>query len=162
MAGLSAVPWIAVAIADLQNVQAGPLVVAMQSTATAVGQTDPITPVIAQVSDEVIGAIGFSGRYLTDATQGTLVPNLIPPNLKDMVVMKVVRKMRGRLNMILLPDQIQDEQTYQRTLSALRKGEYPIDVTNNPSGSNISVNPGTVALNPGIPRRFTPFQLRNL
>ena len=35
MSGLSALPWIAVTVADLQNAQAGALVTAFQGTASA-------------------------------------------------------------------------------------------------------------------------------
>lgn len=162
MAGLTALPWIAVALVDLQNAQAGGLVTAFQSTALASGQPDPTGPVIAQVSDEILGSVGYSGRYTMDASQGTVVPNLLPPNLKDMAVKKIVRILRGRLNLTLMPDQIQDERTYQSILLQLRKGEYPVDATNNPSATDISVKPGLVALNPGITRRYQPCDLGNL
>jgi hypothetical protein len=159
---LTALPWIAVALVDLQNAQAGALVTAFQTTALASGQTDPTTQVIADTSDEILGSIGFSGRYTMDASQGTLTPNLIPPNLKNFCVKKAIRTLRGRLNMGLMPDQIQDERTYQSTLAQLRKGEFPVDATNNPSGVDVSVKPGLVALNPGYHRHFQPHQLRNL
>ena len=162
MPGLTGVPWIQVALIDLQNVQAGPLVVAMQGTALASGQPDPTTQVIADTSDEIIGAIGFSGRYVMDASQGTLTPNVIPPNLKNFCVKKVVRTLRGRLNMTIMPDQIQDEQTYQKTLGLLREGRFPVDTTNNPSATNLSVKGGQTVLNPGVRRQFRPCQLRNL
>ena len=162
MSGLSALPWIAVSVTDLQNAQAGALVTAFQSTALASGQADPTGPTIAQVSDELLGDIGFSGRYTMDASQGTLVPNLIPPNLKDVCVKRVVRIMRGRLEMSLTADQIQDERTYQSIRTQIRKGQYPIDLTNNPSGSNVSLKGGAVALNCGQRRHFTPGQLSNL
>ena len=162
MSGLSALPWISVGLADLQNAQAGPLVVAMQSTALASGQGDPTPQVICDTVDEILGAIGFSGRYTMDASQGTLTPNLIPPNLKDLCVKRVVRIMRGRLEMSLMPDQIQDERTYQSIRGQIRRGEYPIDLTNNPSGSNVSIKSGQVSLNCGYRRQFTPRQLDNL
>lgn len=162
MSGLSALPWIAVGVTDLQNAQAGALVAAFQGTALGVGQTDPTGPVIAQVSDELLGDIGFSGRYTMDASQGTVTPNLIPPNLKDLCVKRVVRIMRGRLEMPLTADQIQDERTYQSIRGQIRRGEYPIDLTNNPSGSNVSIKSGQVSLNPGYCRRFQPWQLNNL
>lgn len=165
MSGLSALPWIAVGLSDLQNAAAGPLVVAMQSTALASGQSDPTPQIICDTSDEVLGAIGFSGRYTMDASQGTFaagVPNLIPPNLKNFVVKRVIRTCKGRLNMNMAPMDIEDERTYQSTLGALRRGQYPVDLTNNPSGSNVSIKGGAVALNPGYCRTFQPCDLRNL
>ena len=165
MSGLSAVPWIQVALVDLQNAQAGPLVVAMQSTALASGQTDPTPQVICDTSDEILGAVGFSGRYTMDASQGTFaagVPNLIPPNLKNFCVKRVIRTCKGRLNMAPNAMDLVDEKTYQDTLSLLRKGQYPVDLTNNPSGSNVSIKSGAVALNSGYCRKFQPWELRNL
>lgn len=162
MAGLPAVPWIAVGLIDLQNAQAGPLVVAFQSTALAAGQPDPTAQVIADVSDEILGSIGFSGRYTMDASQGTVFPNVIPPNLKNMAVKKICRLMKGRLEMPLRTDEIEEGRTYERTLDALRRGAFPIDATNNPSGSNIAVKPGLVASNYGYRREFQPHDLRNL
>lgn len=162
MAGNSAIPWVAVALLDLQNAQAGALVTAFQSTALGPGQPDPTTQVIADTSDEILGAVGFSGRYTMDASQGNQTPNVIPPNLKNMAVRKIVRLMRGRLEMTLLPDMIEDERTYQRTLGLLRKGEFPVDATNNPSGSNVGIKPGLVQYNCGQPRRFSPCNLWNI
>jgi hypothetical protein len=163
--GLSAVPWYGLVLADLQNAQAGPLVVAMQGTALASGQTDPTPQVMCDTCDEILGAVGFSGRYTMDASQGTFaagVPNLIPPNLKNFAVKRVIRTCKGRLNMAPNAMDIEDERTYQRTLQLLREGKYPVDVTNNPSGSNISVKPGLVTLNQGYCRHYQPWQLRNL
>lgn len=166
MAALTAVPWIAVSLVDLTNAQAGPLVTAFQSTALYAGpgapQTDPTTQVIADISAEILGAVGFSGRYTMDASQGLLVPDLIPPNLKPFCVAKVVRLMRQRLEMDLKAAMIEDERTYQRVLSALRAGQYPVDATNNPSGVVISVKPGLATLNYGYHRRFQPHQLNDL
>lgn len=165
MSGLSALPWISVSLSDLQNAQAGPLVVAMQSTALASGQSDPTPQVICDTSDEILGAIGFSGRYLMDASQGTFgsgTPNLIPPNLKNFCVKRVIRTCKGRLNMAPNAMDIEDERTYQRTLELLRKGQYLVDLTNNPSGSNVSIKSGAVALNTGYCRKFQPCQLNNL
>lgn len=162
MSGVTGVPWVAITLTDLQNAQAGALVTAFQTSALASGQADPTGKVINDVTQEILGAVGFSGRYTMDASQGTVVPDVLPPNLLNMAVAKVCRKMRGRLEMPLMPDQIEDERTFQRTLQLLRDGRYPVTATSNPSGTDISGNPGLVALNPGQWRRFTPGQLNNL
>lgn len=165
MAGVASVPWYTVVLADLQNAGAGPLITAFQSTALASGQGDPTTQVICDTCDELLGAIGFSGRYTMDASQGTFaagIPNLIPPNLKNFVVKRVIRTCKGRLNMAMMPVDLDDERTYQRTLQLLRDGKYPVDLTSNPSGSDISIKGGQVALNPGYRRRFQPCQLNDL
>lgn len=162
MAGLAAVPWIQVALVDLQNAQAGPLVVAFQSTALAMGQADPTPQAIADITDQILGSIGFSGRYTMDASQGTVFPNVIPPNLKNMAVRAVCRFMKGRLEMPLRADETEDGRTFERTLQLLRDGRFPIDATSNPSGSDIAVKPGLVAINYGYRRQFQPHDLSNL
>lgn len=157
----SSVTWIQVTLADLQDARAGPLVLAMQQTALASGQTSPVPRIIADASEEVLGAIGFSGRYLMDASYGTVTPNVIPPNLKRMVVEKICRIFKGRLNMALLPQEVEEERVYQDRLSDLIAGKWPVDVTDNP-GNNLSVQGGAVsAYNPNT-TQFSRSKLNNL
>lgn len=162
MPGLSQVPWYQISVADIQNAQSGPLVSAFQATALASGQGDPTTAILGKVASEILGAIGFSGRYTMDASQGTQSPDLIPPNLLDWAVGRAVRLMRSRLEMASTPFLDGEQRSYDMLLGRLRRGEEPIDATNNPSGSNISIKPGTVTLNYGMRRQFTRHQLRNL
>lgn len=139
----SSVAWIALAVADLQNSRSGPLVLGFTTTALATGQTDRVTPLISNTSEEILGAIGFSGKYTMDASYGTVTPNVIPPNLKDMAIEKVIRRLKQVLDMPLTAQESEDERTYNRTLALIREGRYPIDITNNP-GNNISLPGGGV------------------
>ncbi len=140
----SSVAWIQIVIADIQNSRSGPLVLGFQTTALAAGQSDPVPAIISQVVEEILGCIGFSGRYTMDASYGTLSPNVLPPNLKDLAVEKICRKLKGRLNMPYTQSEQDDEKQYNARLNLIREGRWPIDVTNNP-GNNLSVKGGTVA-----------------
>lgn len=158
----TSVTWIQIGIGDLQNARAGPLVLAMQQTALSTGQSDPTPDIIAEASDEVLGVIGFSGRYTMDAAYGTETPNRIPPNLKRLVVEKICRIFKGRLNMALLPQEVQDERDYQTRLRDIREGRWPIDLTDNP-GNNLSRPEGAVTMTTTYQAiRFRTSQLNNL
>ncbi len=161
MPGVSSVAWIQIVIADLQNSRSGPLVVGFQTTALAPGQSDPVPAVISQVTEEILGVMGFSGRYTMDASYGTVTPNVIPPNLKDLAVEKIARKLKGRLNMALTNQELDEERTYQHRISALREGRWPVDLTNNP-GNNLSSNPGVVARSGPTTSYFKRGQLADL
>jgi hypothetical protein len=162
MAGNSAVPWVPITLTDLQNAQAGPLVTAFQGTALGPGQTDPTVQIIQDVTAEILGAVGYSGRYTMDASQGSVSPDILPPNLKNFGVLRVTRVLRQRLEMDWQSAQQADERTYRSILASVRRGEYEVDATNNPSGSNISVKPGLVQINPGQRRQFTRRELWNI
>lgn len=163
MAGLSALPWVAVALADIQNARPGALVTAFQSTALASGQADPTLAIVQKVTAEVLGAVGFSGRYVMDASQGQNgAVDVLPPNLFDFAVEKCCRMMEKRLAMPWTPDETKDEERYQKVLVDIREGRYPVDATSNPSGSNVSIKSGQVSLNCGQRRRFQPCDLENL
>ncbi len=158
---LTATQWIQIVFADIQNSRSGPLSLGFASTALATGQTDRVTPLISNTTEEIIGAIGFSGKYTMDASYGSLTPNVIPPNLKDLAVEKIIRRLKLVLNMALLQQETDDERNYNRILSLIREGRYPIDITNNP-GNNLSLPGGGVG---SIVRNCTQFsraQLSNL
>lgn len=157
MAALQAVPWVQIALVDLQNARAGPLVTAFQSTALAAGQADPTPNVIQKYSAEILGDISFSGRVVMDASQGTISPDVVPPNCVDLIVQKICRVLKGRLAMQLNADEIQDERTYQSIRGQIRRGEYPIDATNNPGNlAGIASKGGAVASIPGLRPMFGP------
>ncbi len=140
----SSVAWVQLVFADIQNSRSGPLALGMQTTALATGQTDRITPLLSNTAEEIIGAIGFSGKFTMDASYGTVTPNLIPPNLKDMAVEKTIRRLKQVLDMPLTAQETDDEKTYNRVLALIREGRYPIDITNNP-GNNLSIPGGGVS-----------------
>lgn len=158
---LSAVTWIQIVTADIQNSRSGPLVLGFQTTALATGQSDPVPAIISQVTEELLGVMGFSGRYTMDASYGTVSPNVIPPNLKDMAVEKICRKLKGRLNMPYTESEREDEREYQKRLNLLREGRWPVDITDNP-GNNLSVRGGAVATYVRQASLFTRSGLSNL
>lgn len=139
----SSVSWVQITFADIQNSRSGPLVTGFATTALATGQTNPIPAIIDQVTEEILGLIGFSGRYVLDASYGTVSPNVLPPNLKDMAVEKICRKLKGRLDMPLTESEREDERAYDKRLMLIREGKWPIDVSDNP-GNNLSVQGGNV------------------
>ena len=54
MTALTAVPWVAVALSDIQAARPGPLVTAFQTIALAAGQTDPTNTIIAKCTSELL------------------------------------------------------------------------------------------------------------
>src|SRR5256885_1255991 len=105
--------------------------------------------------------MGFCVRYTNDACYGSLDPNVIPPNIKNIAGQKIGRKLNGRLNMSLTDQERDDERSYDRRLNLIREGNWPIDVTNNP-GNNLSVKQGSVVSFVNQPTRFRASQLGNL
>ena len=161
MSAASSVAWIQVTLGDLQNSRAGPLVLAFTATALSSGQSSPVPSIIADATEEILGVMGFSGRYTMDASYGTVSPNVIPPNLKRLVVENICRIFKRRLNMALLPQEVEDERMYQARLRDLREGNWPVDLTDNP-GNNLSVNGGSVSTTTALTSQFTRSKLRNL
>ncbi len=157
----SSVQWIQIVVADIQNSRSGPLVLGFQTTALAAGQTDPIPSIIVQVTEEILGVMGFSGKYTMDASYGAISPNVIPPNLKDWAVEKICRRLKMRLNMALLAQEQEDERQYERRLNLLRQGQWPVDVTNNP-GNNLSRPTSGIGNYNRQSPQFTRCQLNNL
>lgn len=157
----SSVTWVQITLADLQNSRAAALVQGFTSTSLAGGQSSPVPAIIAQITEEVLGVMGFSGRYTMDASYGTVSPNVLPPNLKQLAVDKICRILKGRLQMTLLAQEVDEENTYQHRLRDLRAGNWPVDLTDNP-GNNLSVNPGTVSRTTFQSDRFKRTQLNNL
>ena len=156
---LTGVPWVAIAVTDIQNARPGVLVTGFQTTALAPGQADPSLLILQKVTADILGAAGYSGRYVMDASQGQTATgvDVLPPNLFDMAVEKCCRMMERRLAMAWTPDEIRDEDRYHRILERLRKGDYPIDATNNPGNlAAISSQGGAVASSGGARRFFAP------
>ena len=152
---LSGVSWIAVAVSDIQNARPGALVSAFQGTALASGQADPSLAIIQKITAEILGAAGYSGRYVMDASQGQNgAVDVIPPNLVDFAVEKCCRTMEKRLAMPWTMDEGKDEDRYQRMLERLRKGDYPIDATNNPGALAAISSQGGAVFSSGSARRF--------
>lgn len=150
--------WIELALADLNEARAAPIITAVQTTVLGSGQPDPIPFLISQVVQEIRGAIGFSGKFPLDGDSD----DSLPPNLKDMAVQKICRVAKGRVNMALNETERQDESVYQTRLKMILDGKYPIDIPDNPATVNPSLPQGAVTNIRGFRREFTRSTLRNL
>lgn len=150
--------WITLAVVDLNNSRAAPIILAAQTTVLAMGQADPIPSLIAQVQAEIRGMIGFSGRYPLDGSS----PSTIPPNLKDMAVQKVCREAKGRLNLSWTEQDRDDERVYNARLDLIRLAKWPIDAPDVPATTNPDLPTGRVEFIPGIRRHFTQCDTSNL
>lgn len=157
MSALTGVPWVAVQLSDLQNARPGALVAAFQGTALAVGQADPTTAIIQKCTTDLLSAVGYSGRVVMDASQGTVTPDLVPPNLFNALVEEICRTMEKRLSLPWTQDEQNGDRAYQRILQGLMQGTYSVYATNNPGNlASISSKGGAVASLPGLPRFFRP------
>lgn len=114
--------WITIALADLDDHTVAELVDALRQEALRIGQTDPMPRIIAEVTNEIRGAIEFSGRYQTDADTTTL-----PKGLKEIAVKKITRVMKGRLLQALSDDEKADAKVYEDRLKALIDFRWPVD-----------------------------------
>jgi hypothetical protein len=153
--------WIALQSSDLDDARAVPLLNAARQNALNTGQADPTAVRIAAVTEELRGAIGFSGKYQISLTAGT-----IPPNLKDMAVAKIVRMLLSRLEgggSVLTESDLQAERVYEARLGLIREGRYPIDLPPDPDSVPQSLPTGLVeSIGGQHHRQFTQHSLRNL
>lgn len=149
--------WITLTSVALYDAKAAQLILAVQQTCLASGQSDPVPNLIAATCEELRGAIGYSGKYQVSATLGT-----IPQNLKDLAVQKIIRVCKRRLEQQSTQDDRDDESNYQKRLTAIMAGEYPIDQPDDPMALAPSTPQGRVSEVQGITRRFTRSQLDNL
>lgn len=114
--------WITITVADLNDARVAELVTALREEALGVGQTDPSPRIIQLVIDEVRRCIAFCSSTPLDADAAT-----VPAGLKDLVVQKIIRTMKGRLTMALTDDEKDAERLYQKRLEQLTRCEWPVD-----------------------------------
>jgi hypothetical protein len=119
--------WITIALADLDDHTVAELVDALRQEALRTSQTDPMPRIIDEVTNEVRGAIAFSGRYQLDAVATT-----IPKGLKEIAVKKITRVMKGRLLQALSDDEKADSKIYEDRLEALIEFRWPVDSPDTP------------------------------
>jgi hypothetical protein len=149
--------WNAIIIADLNDARVAELITALREEALGVGQTDPTPRIIQIVVDEVRRCISFCANTPLDADT-----TAIPAGLKDMVVQKIFRTMKGRLLQPLSDDETAAERTYQKRLEQLTRCEWPVDKPDNPIGT-APVSPKTgVELASNTPRQATRASLNAL
>ncbi len=157
MQHMSTLPWVTLTIDDLNDAKAATLIAAVQTSALAVGQGDPIPTIIDGTVADLRGAIGFSGKYQLSAT-----PNTIPPNLYDLAVQNILRSCKARLEQQLSQGDIADESNYQKRLTDLIAGRYPVDKPDDPMSSTPSTPLGRVSEVQGVTRLFTRSKLDGL
>lgn len=114
--------WITPSLAWLNDHKVGELIDALRTEALASGQTDPMARMITEVTDELRAAIAFSDKYDLDADTTTL-----PKGLKEIATKKIVRLMKGRLELPLSKDEERDADIYEARLKAINEGRWPID-----------------------------------
>ncbi len=119
--------WTAISAADLNDHTVAELMDALRQQALGAGQTDPMPRIVEEVTNEIRGAIGFSGRYQVDADLTT-----VPKTLKEMAVKKITRTLKGRLQLALLEEEKTDSATYENRLKALINFGWPVDAPDNP------------------------------
>ena len=114
--------WITPSLAWLNDHKVAELVTALREEALADGQTDPMPRIITEVTDELRTTIAFSGKYTLDADVTT-----VPKGLKEIATKKIVRLMKGRLELLLSKDEESDRDIYESRLKAINEGKWPID-----------------------------------
>jgi hypothetical protein len=119
--------WIVLSLPDLNEYKVAELVEALRTEALAQGQVDPMPGIIGDAGREIRAAIAHSGAYTLDATADS-----IPSSLRGMGAKKVVREMKGRLEIALTEPEKKDEETYEKRLVALTKGAWPVEKPDTP------------------------------
>ena len=119
--------WTAITLDALNNTSVIGLVQAMRDEAAEQGLPDPWPVTTAQVTDELRDCIGFSGKFPLD-----IDPTKIPGGLLQLALKKVVREMSRSLGRSRTDDDKTDEATYERRLTDLRSGNWPIAPADNP------------------------------
>lgn len=128
--------WITIVVADLNEARVAELITALREEALGIGQPDPLPGIITKVVDEVRSCIGFCASTVLDIDAAK-----VPANLKDMVVQKIVRTMKGRLLQPLSDDETKEEAVYQSRLKLLTQCEWPVDKTDTPIATTTTQAP---------------------
>lgn len=149
-------PWITITLADLNDARIAELVDALRKEELGAGQTDPMPRRITTVVDEIRRCIRF-GNAVLDADTA-----VIPAGLKDLAVEKIVRGLKGRLQIPLSDDETKAEALYQRRLEMLTLGKWPVDTTSNPEASPSVASTSGVEIARDPCRQVTAENMRGL
>lgn len=84
--------WISITEADVLTVLSGPELEAYRNAAKAAGQSDPVSPTIAQVTALVRGYVGAWGRNRLGES-GTIPEKLLAPAL-DLLALRLPQRVR--------------------------------------------------------------------
>ena len=148
--------WITITNVDLMSGRYSAYVTAVQTKATNAGQADPTPTMIADTVNELRGMIGFRSPQLIDANPAT-----IAPNLKELAIEKICRRLKLWLNLPLAAGELEDEKIYQKRLENLRDGTWPVDIPLTPVAPTAQGGTGTELVSRAH-RRFTPHKTRGL
>jgi hypothetical protein len=148
--------WITITDTDLMADRYSAWVTSVQAKAAAAGQSDPTPTMIANVTAEIRGMIGFRSPQLLDATTTT-----VPPNLKSLAVDKIGRMLKLWLNVTLTEGELADERIYQKRLEDLRDGKWPVDVPINAAPPTAQAGTGAELVR-SARRQMTRERLRGL
>jgi hypothetical protein len=141
--------WFTLSLADLNDHKVGELIDALRTEALASGQSDPMPRIMVEITNELRGAIAFSGRYQIDATT-TALPN----TLKETAVKKVIRVMKSRLELGYTKAEEEDSAIYEQRLKALIEYRWPVD---EPDVPLVPVTTQQVSALPSITPRVRSF-----
>jgi hypothetical protein len=119
--------WRPITADDLNAASVSGKVAVIRSIASGRSLPDPAQALIAAITQELRGAIGFSGKYRVDQD-----PTAIPSSLVDLAIKKIVREMSRAVNSLFTDDERADERTYESRLDKIRDGQWPIDPADNP------------------------------
>jgi hypothetical protein len=119
--------WRPIILSDLTAASVSGKVTIIRNAASGRSLPDPAPAAIAAITQELRGAIGFSGKYIVDQDT-TALPNA----LLDLAIKKIVREMVRSVNLPLTADEQADERTYESRLDKVRQGLWPIDPADNP------------------------------
>lgn len=119
--------WTTITVANLNASSVSGKVATIRQIATAKTMPDPAPAAIANITAELRGAIGFSGKYIVDQ-DATKLPN----SILDLAIKKMVRDMSKTVNLPLSVDESADERTYEARLEKIRQGQWPIETADTP------------------------------
>jgi hypothetical protein len=142
--------WTAIVLAHLNASSASGKVATIRTIAAAKSLPDPAPAAIANITAELRGAIGFSGKYLVD--QDT---TKIPHSLLDLAVKKMVRDCSKAVSLPLTDDEKTDERTYEARLDKIRLGQWPVETADTPVAVAPVQTSVVVPVTKSRPRQFS-------
>lgn len=113
--------WITLTEADALTVVNAPTLAAARTAATKAGQADPLPAVLTQVTDQVRGSVGASGRYALGEA-GTL-----PAKLRSTALDLLAVRLLGRLDLPISDAKQTLYKSAEATLKAVAAGSFDIE-----------------------------------
>lgn len=113
--------WIILTEADALTVVNAPTLNAARTAAIKAGQADPLPAVLTQVTDQVRGSVGASGRYALGEA-GTL-----PAKLRSTALDLLAVRLLGRLDLDISDAKQTLYKSAEATLKAVAEGRFDIE-----------------------------------